>query len=79
LDTTPGKLKGGEQWFNITILSKDGSASISFNGKYVASMVDSEFPSGDVCLGATSMGTGTGKVAFDNLVIHAIDTWIPFK
>jgi hypothetical protein len=75
LDSTSGELKQGQQWNNIAISSKDGSSSISLNGKFVASVQDSAFTSGDVCLGATAIGTSTGKVAFDNLVIYAIGSW----
>jgi hypothetical protein len=75
LDSTSGELKQGQQWNNIAISSKDGSSSISLNGKFVASVQDSAFTSGDVCLGATAIGASTGKVAFDNLVIYAIGSW----
>jgi hypothetical protein len=79
LDSTSGILKKGKQWNSIAIFSKNGASSISFNGNYVANVADSQFPSGDICLGATSIGTGTGTVAFDNLVVYAIDAWAPFN
>jgi hypothetical protein len=79
LDPTSGELNKGQQWNKIAISSSKGSSSISFNGKYVAGIVDSEFTSGDVCLGASSIGKSKVKIAYDNLVIYATGAWIPPK
>jgi hypothetical protein len=79
LDSINGKLTKGHQWNKIAISSSKGGASISINGRFVASIIDSEFSSGDVCLGAASIGTIKGKVAYDNLVIYSFGAWTPSR
>lgn len=69
----------GNQINKITIAFGGGTSAIYFNDKYVTSLQDTAFTSGDICLGASSGETSAVEVSFDNLVIYTIDSWTPPK
>jgi hypothetical protein len=72
-------INGENQINKIAISFKDGISAIYINGKFVTSIQDSTFISGDVCLGAMSSETSPVEVSFDNLVVYTIDSWTPPK
>lgn len=63
----------------IAIAFNSSTTSIYINDKYITSFQDSEFTSGDICLGASTGQTSAVEVSFDNLVIYTIDSWTPPK
>jgi hypothetical protein len=69
----------GSQINKITIAFGGGTSAIYINDKYVTSLQDTAFTTGDICLGASSSVTSAVEVSFDNLVIYTIDSWTPPK
>jgi len=63
----------------ITIAFGGSTAAIYINDKYLTSIQDTEFTSGDICLGAATGQTSAVEVSFDNLVIYSLDNWTPPK
>jgi hypothetical protein len=68
-----------DQSNRITIAFGGSTAAIYINDKYITSIQDTEFTSGDICLGAATGQTSAIEVSFDNLVIYSIDNWTPPK
>jgi hypothetical protein len=62
---------------HIAISFKGENSTIYINGKYVTSIKDSSFTTGDFCLGAFASKTSPVEVSFDNLVVYTIDSWTP--
>jgi hypothetical protein len=73
--TFSSAINKAQQINNITISFGGGTSAIYINGTYVTNLQDTEFTTGDICLGAASSDTSAVEVSFDNLVIYTIDSW----
>jgi hypothetical protein len=60
----------GQRINKIAISFYGGTSALYINDKYVTSVQDSAFTTGDICLGAFSGKTSAVEVSFDNLVIY---------
>ena len=67
----------GQQINKITIAFGGGTSAIYINNRYVTSIQDSSFTTGNIGLGAFSGETSAVEVSFDNLVIYSFDSWTP--
>jgi hypothetical protein len=66
------------QQINHIAISFDGDTSVIYaNDKYITTIKDSLFMSGDICLGAFSTDRNPVEVSYDNLIIYTIDSWTP--
>ncbi len=64
---------------HIAIAFGSGTSAVYINDKYVTSIQDSTYTTGDFCLGAFSTDAHPVEIAYDNLVIYTIDSWTPPK
>jgi hypothetical protein len=69
----------GQKINHIAISFNGENSDIYINDKYVTSIQDTTFASGDICLGAFAGDTivSAVEVSYDNLVIYTIDSWTP--
>jgi hypothetical protein len=69
----------GQQINKIAISFIGDISKIYVNDKFMTSIQDSAFTTGDIGLGAASNETSALEISFDNLVVYAVDSWTPPK